>query len=94
MSSDRSKILFVCTEDWFFKSHLLPLAKVSISSGDYDASLLTTVESTREEVEVLGLKVIPLDFMRSSTSKYSAISLPDARPHLNYRGGDPRRFPL
>ena len=73
--NDKQKILFVCTEDWFFKSHFRPLANAAISSGDYEAALVTTVENAGDELEALGLKIIPLDFMRSSVGKFSALKL-------------------
>ena len=73
--NNKPKILFVCTEDWFFKSHFLPLAEAAISSGAYETALLTTLGSAREELETMGLNVIDLNFMRSSVGKFSAIKL-------------------
>ena len=72
---DRRKVLFVCTEDWFFRSHFLPLGQAAISTGNYDAAVVTTASGADEDLERLGLTVHKLDFTRSSFGLLPAIKL-------------------
>jgi len=60
-------ILFVCTEDWFFHSHFLPLLRAARRGGD-DARLVlvTNVRDKRKKLERLGVEVIACDFARGS----------------------------
>lgn len=71
----RRKVLFVCTEDWFFRSHFLPLGRAVIETGDYEAALATTISDAQEVLEGLGLEVHPVDFKRSSRNPLAAVKL-------------------
>lgn len=69
------KILFVCTEDWFFNSHFLPLAKAAANLGDIDIYLATTPSDKAPKIEQLGVKIIPINFDRASMGLISSIKL-------------------
>jgi len=67
------KILFVCTEDWFFQSHFLPLAKAVAKEQNYQGTLLSTHGKTGEKLVLSGLELVPLDFKRSSLNPFAAL---------------------
>ncbi len=75
MEKKKNKILFIQTEDWFFKSHFVPLAKALLDDAKYESVIVTTVGKEREFLEKLGLKVIHLDFKRSSFNIFLALKL-------------------
>lgn len=59
------KLLFLITEDWYFCSHRLPLARAAIKAG-FDVVLLSNVQSHGEQIRAEGIKVIPLVLQRRS----------------------------
>ncbi|HLM38863.1 MAG TPA: glycosyltransferase family 1 protein, partial [Microvirga sp.] len=59
------RLVFVVTEDWFFASHFLPMARAARELGLHVA-VVTRVRSHREIIEALGARVIPLQAERSS----------------------------
>ena len=60
-------IIFVCTEDWFFHSHFLPLLRAARKiDNEAQLSLITTTGGKHRQLEQLGVHIIPLDFQRSS----------------------------
>ncbi len=72
MKTHSPRILFVCTEDWFFYSHFLPLIKAAkMIEGSY-VMLATTTGSRHEDIERLGVEIISLDFDRASMGLLSA----------------------
>lgn len=74
--SDRSalsgrKLVFVVTEDWFFASHFLPMARAAREIG-LDVAVVTRVRSHREAIEETGARVIPLQVERRSINPMTA----------------------
>ena len=59
MASDRPRLLFVVTEDWYFHSHRLPLAQAALDAG-YAVAVATRVNAHRAAIEACGCEVIPL----------------------------------
>ncbi|MFZ5571248.1 MAG: glycosyltransferase [Thermodesulfobacteriota bacterium] len=59
------KILFLITEDWYFWSHRLPIARLAKKAG-FDVLVATRVHLHRERIEAEGLKVIPIPLERKS----------------------------
>jgi glycosyltransferase involved in cell wall biosynthesis len=59
------KILFLVTEDWYFVSHRLYLAKAAIASG-YRVALLTRVTRHREVIEASGVEIFEWSIKRGS----------------------------
>jgi len=55
-------ILFVVTEDWYFCSHRLNLAKAAITAG-FKVSLATRVQEHGEVIKEAGIRLIPLQYM-------------------------------
>ncbi|HEV2565015.1 MAG TPA: glycosyltransferase family 4 protein [Microvirga sp.] len=65
------KLVFVITEDWFFASHFLPMARAARELG-LGVTVVTRVRSHREVIEATGAKVIPLEAERRSLNPMAA----------------------
>lgn len=66
MKNKHRHILFVCTEDWFFRSHFLPLNDAALSMESCKTTVLCNSGAAREDLEKQGLRVLQVDFARSS----------------------------
>lgn len=60
------------TEDWYFCSHRLSLAKAALDEG-YNVSVVTQVENHGEIIESAGIKLIPITFSRSGRNPFRDI---------------------
>jgi len=65
------KLVFVVTEDWFFASHFLPMARAARELG-LDVAVVTRVRAHREAIEAAGARVIPLQAERRSLNPMAA----------------------
>jgi glycosyltransferase involved in cell wall biosynthesis len=65
MTEPRAKLLFVVTEDWFFCSHFLPMARAALADG-FDVSVACRVRDHRHVIEALGCRVLPLEADRKT----------------------------
>ncbi len=65
------KLVFVVTEDWFFASHFLPMARAARDLG-LAVTVVTRVRSHRDIIEAAGAKVIPLEAERRSLNPMAA----------------------
>lgn len=63
------KILFLVTEDWYFVSHRLHLAKAAIAAG-YQVALLTRVAMHRDVIEASGVEVFEWSIKRGSINPW------------------------
>lgn len=72
VSGDSGYLLFVVTEDWYFCSHRLPLAKAALAKG-FSVSVVTQVKNHGEMIESAGIKLIPVTFSRSGRNPFSDI---------------------
>ncbi len=75
MLGSKRKILYVCTEDWFFHSHFLPLIEAAKRSNIDDIFLATSIGSEYREIEQRGVKIIPVNFERASKGVFSTLRL-------------------
>lgn len=66
------KLFYLVTEDWYFYSHRLPMARAAIRAG-YDVYVICRVDQHRERIEAEGIKVIPLSLDRRSLNPLSAM---------------------
>ncbi|HEU6442157.1 MAG TPA: glycosyltransferase family 4 protein [Microvirga sp.] len=66
-----SKLVFVVTEDWFFASHCLPMARAARELG-LEVAVVTRVRAHRETIEATGARVIPLQVERRSINPMTA----------------------
>ena len=61
----RSKLLFVATEDWFFASHFLPMARAARELG-FDVAVIARERNHRRVIEATGARLIGLEAERRS----------------------------
>src|SRR5207248_846133 len=64
-ASRKPIVIFVVTEDWYFWSHRLPIARAARDSG-YAVWVVTREKSHGERIRKEGFQVWPLDFHRTS----------------------------
>jgi glycosyltransferase involved in cell wall biosynthesis len=62
-----AKILYLITEDWFFVSHFLPMARAARECG-FDVSVATRVRADGERIKAEGFSLIPIESERGSVS--------------------------
>jgi len=65
------KIIFVVTEDWFFASHFLPMARAAREIG-LEVAVVARVRDHRAAIEATGARVIPLEAERRSLNPMAA----------------------
>ncbi len=65
------KLVFVITEDWFFASHFLPMARAARELG-LETVVVARVRDHRAVIEATGARVIPLQAERSSLNPMTA----------------------
>lgn len=63
----KPKLLYFVTEDWYFCSHRLSLAKAAQHAG-FDVSVLTRVTDHGEMIQSAGLNLIPLNIARGGVN--------------------------
>ncbi|MCO5089681.1 glycosyltransferase [Bosea sp. (in: a-proteobacteria)] len=61
----RPKLLFVITEDWFFVSHFLPMARAARELG-FDVAVIARERNHRRAIEATGARLIGLEAERRS----------------------------
>ena len=61
----RPKLLFVATEDWFFASHFLPMARAARELG-FDVAVIARERNHRRAFEATGARLIGLEAERRS----------------------------
>ncbi len=57
------RLMLVVTEDWYFASHRLPLARKALAAG-WEVTVVTRCADTCEEIGSLGIRVIPFEMDR------------------------------
>lgn len=59
------KILFLATEDWFFASHFLPMARAAREMG-LDVVVVARIRDAAATIEAAGARIVPLEADRRS----------------------------
>ena len=62
---DRPRLLYLITEDWYFWSHRLDLARIAAQQG-FDVSLATRVTDHGERIVREGIRLFPIRLFRRS----------------------------
>ena len=62
----KPRLLFVVTEDWYFVSHRLDLARAARDAG-FEVGLATRIASCAERIQAEGIALFPLQYMRRSS---------------------------
>jgi len=66
------KLLYLVTEDWYFWSHRLPMARAARAAG-FEVAVATRVERHRERIEAEGFRVHPLGWRRSGNGPLATL---------------------
>lgn len=66
------KIVYLVTEDNYFYSHRLPMARAAKAAGFDDVAVITNVKNHRALIEKEGVRVIPLSLDRRSLNPFRA----------------------
>ena len=61
----KPRILFLITEDWYFWSHRLPIARAA-RDGGFEVLIATRINLHKDHIEKEGFKLIPINLKRSS----------------------------
>jgi len=61
----RRKLIFLITEDWYFWSHRLPIARAARGAG-FEVLVATRVNQHKERIEKEGFQLIPISLERRS----------------------------
>ncbi len=67
------KLLYLVTEDWYFYSHRLPMARAAQRAG-YEVAVVTRVGTHRAAIEAEGIRVIPFSLERRSLNPILALA--------------------
>jgi glycosyltransferase involved in cell wall biosynthesis len=70
-SAAGKKLAFIVTEDWFFASHFLPMARAAREMG-FDTLVIARVRDHRPAIEATGARVVPLEAERRSLNPMAA----------------------
>ena len=71
-SPQMPKLVYVVTEDWYFVSHRLALAKAAQAAG-YKVSVITRVNRHAAPIHDAGIALYPISFDRSGMNPFSEI---------------------
>jgi glycosyltransferase involved in cell wall biosynthesis len=66
------KLLYLITEDWFFVSHFLPMARAARAAG-FEVVVATRVRQHGERIAAEGCRVVPLENERRSFGAFEAL---------------------
>ena len=69
-----AKIAFIVTEDWFFASHFLPMAREAVALG-FEVVVMTRVCHHAAAIEATGARVIAIDLHRRSLNPLAALAV-------------------
>ncbi len=65
-----ARILYLVTEDWYFASHRLPLARAAVAAG-YDVTIACRVREHGAQLRAAGCTVVPFDISRSGIAPWT-----------------------
>ena len=68
-----SKLIYLVTEDWYFWSHRLPMARAAREAG-FDVAVATRVTAHGERIAAEGFRVHPLSWRRRSHGPLEALA--------------------
>jgi glycosyltransferase involved in cell wall biosynthesis len=66
--------LYLVTEDWYFLSHRIPMAKAALAAG-YQVHVATHVVAGGPAIEALGFKLHPLAWRRGSLNPFDLFNI-------------------
>jgi glycosyltransferase involved in cell wall biosynthesis len=66
------RLLYVVTEDWYFLSHRLPMARAAQAAG-FEVHVATRIVDGRGAIEAEGFRLHPIPFVRGRLAPFAAI---------------------
>lgn len=66
------KLIYFVTEDWYFLSHRLPMARAAMSAG-FDVAVIANVAKSKDQIEAAGIRVIDFPLQRKSLNPFVAL---------------------
>ncbi|MDB5410637.1 MAG: glycosyltransferase family 1 protein [Rhodospirillales bacterium] len=66
------KLIFLCTEDWYFWSHRMPIARAARDAG-FQVLVLTRIQAHGQRIEAEGFDVRPLPWRRKGDGLKGAL---------------------
>jgi glycosyltransferase involved in cell wall biosynthesis len=70
-SRDKKKLIFLVTEDWYFWSHRLPMARAASRAG-FEVAVATRVNAHGDRIRELGYALHPLRWQRGRISPWAS----------------------
>lgn len=67
-----ARLIYLVTEDWYFYSHRLPMARAAMRAG-YDVAVIANVGAHGAAIAAEGVRVIPFDLDRRSMNPLRAL---------------------
>src|SRR5215510_341465 len=71
--SERPRLLYLITEDWYFWSHRLDLARASAEAG-FDVSIATRVTEHGERIRQQGFRLCPIMLVRRGANPFAELA--------------------
>ncbi len=72
MTASRPKVLYLVTEDWYFCSHRLPVARAARDAGA-EVVVATRVGEDAARIEAEGFRLVRLGWRRGGTNPLSEL---------------------
>ena len=69
----RPRLLYLVTEDWYFMSHRLPMARAAREAG-YEVHVATRVNRHGDAIRAEGFELHPVDLHRGSINPFNFIA--------------------
>ncbi|HEY1504727.1 MAG TPA: glycosyltransferase family 4 protein [Stellaceae bacterium] len=73
MSGEKRKLIFLVTEDWYFWSHRLPMARAAQQAG-FDVVVATRVAAHGARIAAAGFRVMPLRWRREEIGPWASLA--------------------
>jgi hypothetical protein len=72
MTAPRPKLIYLVTEDWYFWSHRLPMARAAQRAG-FDVGVATRVDEHGERIRAEGFALHPLCWRRRDIGPWASL---------------------
>ncbi len=73
MAAAKPKLIYLVTEDWYFWSHRLPMARAARDAG-FEIAVATRVDKHGDRIAAEGFRVLPLSWSRRSINPAGTLS--------------------
>lgn len=73
MNGEKRKLIFLVTEDWYFWSHRLPMARAAQEAG-FDVAVATRVAAHGARIEAAGFRLHPLGWQREQLGPWASLA--------------------